>query len=106
MSASPKILIGLALAQCGWLISCASNGSSLFPIRQSGKYGYITKAGKVAINPQFDNVGKFSEGLAPVKMGKVWGYIDSQGKLVINPQFDVADRFAYGLALVASGYRH
>jgi hypothetical protein len=26
----------------------------LFPISQNGKYGYIDKKGKIAINPQFD----------------------------------------------------
>ena len=51
MSASHKVLIGLVITQCGWLLSCAPSGSSLFPIRQGGKYGYITKSGKIAINP-------------------------------------------------------
>ncbi|EMF80664.1 hypothetical protein LEP1GSC188_3703 [Leptospira weilii serovar Topaz str. LT2116] len=28
------------------------------------------------IQPQFDRVGEFSNGLAPVLVGKKWGYID------------------------------
>ena len=54
-----------------------------------GRYGYINPEGKYIINPQFDDAGSFSGGLAAVKMGK-WGYIDKTGKVVINPQFDEA----------------
>ena len=31
------------------------------------KYGFIDKSGKVVIEPQFDYVGDFSEGLAKVQ---------------------------------------
>src|SRR5215469_16493738 len=106
MLTSRNFMIGIAIAQSAWLCSCSLNGSSLFPIRQGGKYGYISKSGKIAINPQFDNEGKFSEGPAPVKVGRGWGYIDPQGRLVINPQFDIADPFSDGLALIGTGYRY
>jgi hypothetical protein len=48
----------------------------------SGKNGYIDKAGKVVIEPRFDVVGEFSEGLAVVSIGGKWGYIDKTGKYV------------------------
>jgi WG containing repeat len=41
------------------------------PVRQdesSGKWGYVDSTGRLAIKPQFDDVGKFSEGCAEVRM--------------------------------------
>jgi WG repeat protein len=54
------------------------------------------------IEPQFADVGEFSEGLAWVTSfsGK-FGYIDMSGKMIIKPKFDEVKNFAGGLALVA-----
>jgi len=67
-------------------------------VRIGAKFGYIDKDGKVAIMPQFDFAGSFSEGLAAVGIGNKIGYIDKQGKIVIEPQFDFAGAFSEGLA--------
>lgn len=48
------------------------------------------KSGELVVNPQFDDAGPFSEGLALVKVGNEYGYVDEAGKYVINPQFDAA----------------
>ena len=63
-----------------------------------GKWGYVDKGGKIVINPQFDDAGQFSDGLAWVKMDGHFGYTDNTGKLAINPQFDRAQSFSEGLA--------
>ncbi|MDA1336165.1 MAG: WG repeat-containing protein [Bacteroidetes bacterium] len=56
---------------------------------EGDRWGFVNAEGTVAINPQFTNVGSFSEGLCGVQAesGK-WGFIDSDGVFVINPQFD------------------
>jgi hypothetical protein len=105
MSDARKTIGGVVLLGICALFACASGSSCLFPVKLNGKYGFITKSGKVAIHPQFNDVGKFAEGLAPVKLGKSWGYIDRQGKLAIPPQFDVADPFSDGAALIGAAYR-
>ena len=64
------------------------------------KCGFIDKSGKVVIEPQFDDVGAFIEGLAWVKKDGKWGFIDKSGKVVIEPQFDGAGDFSEGLAWV------
>ncbi len=75
----------------------------------STKWGYINKQGIWVIPPQFDEVGKFSNGLARIRIdvkwrwlftANQWGFIDQQGKMVIYPQFDDARDFSEGLAAV------
>ena len=56
----------------------------------------------MAIKPQFDYVGAFSDGLALATLtpdGKS-GYIDTTGRFVIEPQYDEAEDFSEGLAPV------
>jgi len=45
----------------------------------NSKYGYIDKQGHFVVNPQFDEAGNFSEGMAAVRIGNdktgKYGYI-------------------------------
>ncbi len=77
------------------------------------KYGYIDKTGKIVIEPQFDKVQNFSEGLAAVNTIQKalfnfnqWGYIDRKGNMVIESQFSEVFSFRHGLALVSTGTGH
>jgi hypothetical protein len=67
------------------------------------KWGFIGHDGQFVIEPQFNDVRGFSEGLAAVSVGAQWGYIDRTGKVVIAPQFDWAAPFSEGLARVQTG---
>ena len=68
------------------------------------KWGFVDKEGKVKINAQFSNIGKFVGGKCPVSnIDNKWGYIDKEGKLLINNQFDGAESFFNGSAVVKSG---
>jgi hypothetical protein len=75
--------------------------SAIFPVKAGGKYGFINNTGKLVVQPQFDDAGKFDDGLAPVSLGGKWGYVDRDGKLAVPPQFELADPFSDDLALVA-----
>lgn len=67
----------------------------------SGKKGiYSIRERKIIINPQFDGLRGFFEGLMAVKIDGLWGFIDTSGKYVIRPQFTYAHRFRDGLAQV------
>ena len=80
--------------------------AELFPVRVSGKSGYIDKTGKIVIQPQFLSAAKFSEALAAVYIGRVrsgqWGYIDKTGEIVFKLPFNYSrvQKFSEGLAVV------
>ena len=66
-------------------------------------WGFIDTTGKVIIEPQFQDVGHFSEGLVNVRIGEKFGFIDRTGFMVINPLYDVANSFSEGVASVEKG---
>jgi hypothetical protein len=66
------------------------------------KWGFVNKDGEAEINPQFANVGSFSEGYCAVQNAEgKWGYIDDEGTMEINYQFDYANGFYDKLAIVS-----
>jgi hypothetical protein len=78
-----------------WFISFFATGC--------GHSGTNGTPGMLVINPQFDSVDEFSEGLAPIEVGRKWGYVDKQGKFAVNPQFAWVREFSDGLAAVGLG---
>jgi len=59
----------LLVASCGGKVEEETKQSiRLFPVEQSGKFGYIDKTGNIIIKPQFDSAWDFSEGLARVSI--------------------------------------
>lgn len=68
----------------------------------SKKYGFIDTKGDVVINPIYDKVSVFSEGLAAVhdESTNKWGYIDIDGNLIIDYKYTGARDFSEGLAIV------
>lgn len=61
-----------------------------------GYWGFIDKNGKIVIQPEFEHVRDFVEGLASFSVGAVleledegkFGFIDQTGKIVVEPKFD------------------
>lgn len=74
--------------------------TSLFPITQEGKAGFIDSTGKVVIKPKYWAATDFSEGLAAARITGGYGYIDKEENFVIAPQYDYGYPFSEGLALV------
>jgi hypothetical protein len=52
------------------------------------RYGFIDKTGRVVIEPQWEEVRAFREGLAPVKRDGKIGFIDKTGRVAIEPQWE------------------
>jgi hypothetical protein len=84
-----------------------TEGLAAFSVK--GKCGYFDRQGKVVVEPRYDDVKKFSEGLAAVNLGArsagfprpwvmrggKWGFIDKTGRLVIPLKFGYVDKSAY-----------
>lgn len=89
-------------------------------IEVDGKKGFIDTQGNIVIQPQFDCVGCFNEGLVSVTIGAnqiryatqngdsatAWqggkqGFVDRTGKFVIEPTYDYCNFFSQGVAVVA-----
>jgi hypothetical protein len=60
----------------------------------------MDRAGKLAIDFQFDHASQFHEGLARVNVGGRHGFIDRSGRMAIEPQFGPETQgFGHGLAM-------
>lgn len=101
-----KITIAAILVLGFALTALAQKNEGLFWIRENGKYGYIDRAGKVVIAPQYENTMGFNEGLAATKSGGKYGFIDTKGNWVIKPQYDFAYIFMDGAAMVKVGKQY
>lgn len=71
------------------------------------RMGFIDRKGQVVIEPGFEVVQDFGEGLAAVriKSDERWGFIDRAGKRVIGAEYEAAGRFSEGLCAVKQGGR-
>ena len=71
------------------------------------KFGFVDVEGRIVIQPQFDKVGRFSEGLCRTLKDGVWRYIDRSGNVVLkgrrDDEWNDAEDFYDGLARVHVG---
>ncbi|EDB2062619.1 WG repeat-containing protein [Campylobacter coli] len=72
----------------------------LIRVKIDGQWSFLDKNGEFAIEPKFDYVWSFGEGLAAVELNGKWGFIDKSGKIVIESKFDSGGHFSEGLAKV------
>ncbi len=71
------------------------------PFEHQGLWG-LEKSGKVLLKPEYDFIGRFSDGLGLVKKGKFFGYINEHGVEVIRPQFEAGFTFFRGHSFIKS----
>lgn len=64
------------------------------------RWGFLGTDGSWAIEPSFEAVGPFSEGLAAASHG-AWGYIDREGATVVPFELAYAAAFHRGMANAA-----
>ncbi|MBW7477868.1 WG repeat-containing protein, partial [Paenibacillus oenotherae] len=70
------------------------------------KWCFINPSGDIVIEPIYESVGFFSEGLCTFKRNEKTGYINKTGDVVIPPLFDFASDFYEGTAYVVVGERY
>ena len=87
---------------------CDSFHEGYAGVKINGKWGFISKSGDIKINPVYDWVGNFSEGLAFVTLNiekaSCFGFVDSSGEMVIQPrEYSMVSEFKKGIAWVTTG---
>lgn len=85
----------------------------LIPYLKGDKFGFRDSNGKMIIEPKYDYVRPFSEGLAVVNIGRdrskdyagdgKWGAIDRSGTEVVPIKYDELTDFADGVAITNVG---
>jgi hypothetical protein len=88
---------------------CRFHGGLASLASRIGKYGVIDQAGGFVVEPKFDYVGPFKEGLALIRVGECekarYGFIDKNGAEVIPPKLHDAKGFSESLAAAKVGNR-
>jgi predicted DNA-binding WGR domain protein len=72
----------------------------LFKVEVDDRYGFINRKGEMVIEPKFERVGEFSEGLASFGERMPMGFINKKGEIVIRANENMylsSDRFSEGL---------
>lgn len=87
------------------LSEMGSFSEGLCSAKALGKWGFLDREGRWAIDPRFDEVAEFSDGLAAVRIGSGWSFIEPSGASSIEGPFDKVEDFIEGYALVLSGRR-
>ncbi len=70
------------------------------PCIRNKKMGFCYYDGSIAIEPKYDWVWSFSEGLAKVELNGKYGFIDKTGKEITPVKYDYVWSFSEGLAAV------
>lgn len=68
-------------------------------IKKNDKWGFSNGL-RTVIEPKFDEVFSFKDGLACVEVNELFGFIDAEGNFVIEPMYECALSFSEGLAVI------
>ena len=71
---------------------------SLFWYRAENGYGLADTTGRAIVQPIYDYIWYFSEGMAPVNLNGQWGFIYPNGEIAIELEFQEVKNFKHGLA--------
>lgn len=72
----------------------------LSAIKFNDQWGFVDREGKYRVEPGYELVGRFHEGLAWVVDQNQFGFIDTTGEEVIAPEYPIAMDFSEGYAPV------
>lgn len=74
--------------------------NGLLAVKERGKWGFVDLNNVVVIEPQWDDVGGFADGIAEYQSGEKYGYLREDGTKLTECIYDFATRFVDGYALV------
>lgn len=71
-----------------------------FRVKKNGKWGFSDKNQKILIEPEYDWVEPFSNGIAVIGIGDLYYFIDKKGNKLNNEGYDDAFAFSEELAVI------
>ena len=60
-----------------------------------GLWGYVSPDGQIVIEPIYEQVFAFHDGVAAVKQNKKWGFIDINGAMIVPCEYDKVEHSFY-----------
>lgn len=79
-------------------------GNGLIAIKgKNNLCGFVDMNHEWAIQPIYEQILYFSEGLAPVRKDGKWGFIDSSGSIAIDFKFEFVYPFSHGISVFKAG---
>ncbi|MBN3583667.1 WG repeat-containing protein [Algoriphagus aestuarii] len=94
------------LGKSGWLVRPNApldkvwmGSDGLFPATKNNVMGFVNSLGEWVIQPQFEDVGKFSESISSYKKSGKWGLVKSNGELVGSADWDEIKPFSKGFSI-------
>ena len=91
-----NILIIIVLLSCTTtkeLVNGNYNDDELTPFQTNSKWGFIDEKGVVHIEPMYDSIGFFYNGIAKVKIDGQCGLIKKDNSYLIKPKFQDIEEF-------------
>lgn len=74
----------------------------LFPAGKNEKTGFVNTSGQWIIEPQFSEVGSFSENISTYRNSSNWGLLGVEGKIISEAKWDEIKDFSGGIAVAKS----
>lgn len=71
-----------------------------YPVQVDGLAGFIDEAGRMTVEPQFEELGAFIEGRSAARRDGLWGFVDADGQWRVEPIYRRVEPFSGGVARV------
>lgn len=83
-----------------WIHYFGSIAGVIGMVETKGKYGLVGADGKFVLEPKYDEIREFNDGVSHVKLGDKYGYLDSDGSFLTGIEYEEITSFRKGLSLV------
>ena len=64
-------------------------GVNLYPIRENGKWGFMSETGNIIINPSYDTVSACIKGYIAVSSNDNWGILNCRGEIIVPIKYKI-----------------
>lgn len=83
-------------------ITLSNTQQTLFPYRLGLKWGFLDSNFVEIIEPKYDILSLFENGISIITLNNIKGFINSNGKEIVSPSFRVLTEFYNGVAFFKS----